>query len=435
MNYSKKPVLIVGTNLETSAANPSSGFTQGEIGFFKVSDNTNASSSLSTIGNTLFYVAEKKYSDATKPSLKSDVIDPKRITKLERKTSASPLPQIRYAGYNGSNTATLSYNCDSDYSMRVVLDSSPYINKFYGKIGLIKTIDIHTECCTGCNTGCGTSDPIVETYKFITTANSMMILNNFIGAELVYDGSFLASDNDMTVTYGSDQIVFATAATYNTGTAYAVGDLIRIGGTGATSPIYKITAVNSLTLTLNTPYQGASGTVVAANSGHIATDGTHVGIKWTGKFLSITDGCCCFPPFPFDFEGVTFLIASDDLGCSFTVSNPPAQDLTYGNGSSRELVYLEMDALGYSEVREWFQDCAMNAGANQYTTSITSGILYTLYYIHYSSAYPTTEMGGDYDRTDKIVIIATPTSGGAVTALNTAFTNLSTGTSITFEAN
>lgn len=433
MINSRKPVLLVGTAVENVGDITSPLFAQGDLGFFKISDNSNVTlAGLSSCKE--FYVAEKKYSDATKPSLKSWKIDPKRITKLERKSSSSPTPQIRYAGFDGS-TGSLSYTCDTNPSIRIVLETSPYINKFWGKLGLTKTFNISTECCDTCDTGCGTGDCVTETLKFVEVINSDFNFQNFIGAELVTDGTFTASDNNIAVVYGSTQITFTTAATYNSGTSFAVGDLIRLGGTGATNPVYKITAVNSLVITLDTPYQNATGTISAANAGYIATDYTKCGIKFTGKFLSITNGCCCFPPFPFDFEGVTFNVSSDSFGCSNITPVAPAQNLSMGNGTSRELMYTEMDALGYSEIREWFRDCAMNAGANSYTTSLTADILYTVYYIHYSDTYPTTEMGGNYDRTDHVLIIATPTSGGAVTNLNTAMTNLSTNTGVTFEAN
>lgn len=120
-----------------------------------------------------------------------------------------------------------------------------------------------------------------------------------VKVEMLSDGTFSASSGGaFTVSNGSVTITTVeSAGGANDAGKYAadassmaVGDKIRIGGTGNTSPVYVITAVSGIgtaaaTITLNMPYQGASGAVAAANVG-IVTAATNYGFKITGLALT-----------------------------------------------------------------------------------------------------------------------------------------------------
>ena len=68
------------------------------------------------------------------------------------------------------------------------------------------------------------------------------------------------TDNNADVVQGSNTVTFATAATHSVGTAIAVGDILAFDDID-----YKVTAVNALVLSLDRPFRGATGTVLAAN--------------------------------------------------------------------------------------------------------------------------------------------------------------------------
>jgi hypothetical protein len=93
--------------------------------------------------------------------------------------------------------------------------------------------------------------------------------------EMVTNGTFTALTNNATV------VKDVTTVT-STAHGLSVGSLVRIGGTGATNPVYRVVTVPTAnTFTIHMPYQGASGTVLAANIGAM-TVVTAYGIKQTG---------------------------------------------------------------------------------------------------------------------------------------------------------
>lgn len=438
----KKRTFLVGENTETSAAITGSGFANKELGMF-TSNGTNVGVAIVASEWPLF-IAQKQTGDLSRGTRKSYFFtNPASIQSIRIAAPIAEAPMIKYVGYNGTS-GTMSYDCDTDYGIKLTFDS-PYVNKYYNKAGgggLTKTIHIHTECCTDCTDGCGTANCVVETMKFAVAINDTDkklvgvagSVNNFIYGELVTNSTTtLESDNNVAVVNGSKDITFTTAATYNTGTLFAVGDLIRLGGAGVTYPVYQIAAVNSLVITLNTPWQGATGSLTtAANTVyHVADDSTACGLKLTGKFLSSTTGCCCFPPFPWDVEGVTFIVTNSltaPLPCS-TLDVTDAQDLTLGQGTYNQLIYDEMDAYGYSDIREWFKDCAMNVhlpnGGNSYVSYLTSGETYNVIYIDYVLPVDST-LPALVTNTELSLEIAVPVSTGNLANVKTMVNLLAT---------
>lgn len=438
-NWHKKPTVLVGTAVETSAAFTGAGFTNNELGFFVERSLANTGATI-TVLESPFFVA-RKGNDATKFTLRSSVIDQKKITGLRRTTYTAPVAQVTYAGYNGTD-GSLSFDCDSDYGIRVIAVSD-YIRKHYNSQGLVETAHIHTECCEPCDAGCDSAVCYTETAKFVKAFNEFLQLNNFVGAEIVVDGA--ASDvvtgivtftdaSTMTLTNGSKRVVLSANATIPTGT------YLRIGGGNPpinTDPVYLVaTGVTAGTVFyLDTPWQGATATktldTTLADSDVAAVtlaDVTACGIKFTGKFYSPSTGCCCFPPYPFDFEGTSFIV-TDSLELSFPCTDlaTNATALVLGNGTAKEILYMEMDAFGYSDIREWFRDCASNLG---YSSQVDLTANYDVWDITYFSEYPTTPQGGSYDRTDYIVRLAMPTTTGA--ALDTMLGSLETLTGVAF---
>lgn len=92
--------------------------------------------------------------------------------------------------------------------------------------------------------------------------------------EVLSDGTFTALSNNATVTNLSTAVA-------STAHGLVAGDYVRIGGTGATSPVYKVASATTNAFVLTEKYQGATGTVLAANIGAMTVT-TTFSIRITG---------------------------------------------------------------------------------------------------------------------------------------------------------
>lgn len=438
-NWERKPIFILGLSggLETSAAFTGAGFTAGEVGFFVQSTLANTGAAFTLATENPFFVAQKA-SASDRLSIRSFPIDANTITRIVKKTYSAPVAQVWTIGFDGSDTAkSLSYDCDADYGFKLIA-YSPYIRKFYNNLGLTQSTVIHTECCDDCE-GCSTSDCWLETAKFVKAfneTNQASIPARFVFAEMLLDGS--ASDvgtglatTTAVLTQGSKIVTFAGAVTIATG-AYIRIAADNVVDTTDSDPVFKVAVgvTAGTQITLDTPWHRASiaaltvtATVSTSAMSIVTTSAvTACGIQFTGRFLDAYSGCCCFPPYPFDFEGVTFEITRDaaqSFPCDFDSSQLTA--FFAGRGTSKEMLYLEMDAKGYTDQRQWFLDCAANLG---YFTSVVSTDTYDLYTIESSRTFPTTSMGGQLAYTPAITYIASPASSTMSTNMDTILASI-----------
>ena len=410
----EKRTFLVGTAVETSAAITAAGFANTEIGMF-TSSGVNVGGAIATSEWPLF-VAQKQTDDLTKGTRKSYMIPYASAIKSVRVADyVAAAPMTKFIGYDGSDTTkTLSYDCETDYGIKFVIDS-PYVRKYYNSYaggGLKKTIHITTDCCEDCDAGCGTAVCYTETAKFVQKINDTnpvdsgiaFSIYNSVYAEMMLDaaasdtvtadagfGTVTIADGTATFTLGSPTVTFSVNQTIPSGTYLRISPSNVSAPTNA-DPVYRVlTGVTAgTTITLDTPWQRATDTGIVTDStladseiaAVVVSAVTACGIKITGKFVSTTTGCCCFPPFPWDVDGVTFIIANPDLGklpCSaLTITD--GDDLTMGQGTYNQLIYDEMYAYGYSDIRQWFKDCAFN---NNYTSYLTPGGTYSVFYIDY----------------------------------------------------
>jgi hypothetical protein len=438
MNWERKPIFILGGSggLETSAAFTGAGFTAGEVGFFVQSTLANTGAAFTIATENPFFVAQKSSAN-DRFSIKTFPIDAKTITRIVKKTYSAPVAEVWTIGFDGvTTTKSLSYDCDSDYGFKLIA-YSPYIRKFYNNIGLTQSTVIHTACCDDCE-GCSSADCFFETAKFVKAfneTNQASIPARFVFAEMLLDGAAsdittgLTDSTTASFTYGSKIVTFSGNQTIATG-AYIRVSPSNVSAPTNADPVFKVAVgvTAGTQITLDTPWNRASDAGIVIDTTLSDTElaivvtsaVTACGIQFTGKFLDAYSGCCCFPPFPFDYEGVTFRITRDTAGsfpCTFDSSQLVA--FSPGRGTSREMLYLEMDAKGYTDQRQWFLDCAANLG---YFSSVVSTDTYDLYTIESSNTYPTTSMGGQRATTPAITYIAatntTPGTPGSTTATN-----------------
>lgn len=434
MSWQKKPIFLVApaAGLEQSAAFTGAGFTAGEVGFFVQGTGANTGATI-TIAESPFFAAQKS-SSSDRFSIRSNPIYANRLTHMGRADYTAPTAEVWTVGFDGSDTTkSLSYDCDADYAVRLIA-YSPYIRKFYNNQGFVQTYNIHTDCCDDCE-GCSTSDCFLETAKFVKKVNETpqaSVLTKFVFAEMLLDGAASdtvtgLADGTATFTLGSPIVTFSVNQTIASG-AYLRISPSNVSAPTNADPVYKVlTGVTAgTTITLDTPWQRATDTGIVTDStladseiAIVTTSAvTACGLQFTGRFISNTDGCCCFPPFPWDFEGVSFIVAKDvanSFPCSWEASQLTA--LAYGNGTAKEVLYTEMDAAGYTDIRQWFLDCAANTG---YYSSVVSTDTYDLFYFESTNEFATTPMGGNPTNVPQILIIAatnaTPGTSGSTAA-------------------
>lgn len=162
-----------------------------------------------------------------------------------------------------------------------------------------------------------------------------------IVVDLVATGTTTVSDNVVAVVQGSNTITYATAATHNTGTPIIVGDLIAFDNID-----YKVTAVNSLVLTLDRPFRAASEAAFTAADIDIKKTITACGMTFTAVAPPFNNSAVDI------YEKVEFeLGGSANMGA---VTNTTASQL--GQGVYEQVKAAEFAAqgmLGNSNLRDW----------------------------------------------------------------------------------
>lgn len=429
---------MLATAVETSAALTASTFTTGEVGLFKVSNLANVTATVSDAnmdGSRVFF-AQRLDSTIYKneKTRKSLPFNAKNVDRIVIRTYSAPAPEIWHVGYNGSNTETLGFNCETEYGIKVVFNS-PFISKYYGNAGFTYTANIMTECCVPCDAGCGEGTfayveaaKLVEAFHigspyepFNTNVQKVWSPTNFSIVEMVMNDEAndtvakFTNASTMNFTFGSPIVTTSAANTL------AAGDYIRISDNGANTvnsdPVYRIKSVESSTsFTLDVPWLRpdlAATLTTTLNTSHVSvvtlTGVTLVGLKFTSRFISQETGCCCFPPFPYDVEGVSMIITDslvNSFPCGFTATK--AQSLSYGQGSGYQLQYDEMEALGFSDKREWFRQCEYNY---DYKSQVVTTTNYDVAHIYYR--VPLTDgMSGFH--ANRVCLTIAATNSGAI---------------------
>lgn len=275
----------------------------------------------------------------TKPAIKSDVIERKKVTAYNVKAFSAAVEQVTYLGFNGTSGTIQAIN-SNNYFGRILWQGEALT---YGNRDMYTAFEY-------------TSDSAATVAEVALGLHESAVLNTkkhadrLVRVERVSDGTFTASSGGAaTVVYNSTKITIvesagaaADAGKYNAdASTFAVGDAIRIGGTAATDAVYIITAISgagtaTCTITLDTPFQGASATVAAANVGHVSTP-TAWGLKFTALPKSFSAGA-------FRYSKVRFKILAKDFGTT-TVTN--ATGASEGSGTTEQVQELEFFQVGF----------------------------------------------------------------------------------------
>lgn len=272
----------------------------------------------------------------------SSPIQGNTVSKYEGKNYSAPTEQVAYLGFNGTAGTGIATDVNTEYRLRVLLLDT---YRFNGQRQTISDVNY-------------TASATDTEYDVITKLVNLYVSKDYghnyfegkVKIEKVSDGTFAASEQTLTVVKGSTKAVFGSSdPEHDTNVDFAVGDLIRIGGTGATVPVYKIVAKDGANITLDTPYQGISETVAAASVGYLATP-TEYGIKLTGIAQNSKIGAGTNSPLD-TYEWVKFKAAfteANDLASSqYAARYTEATTAKPGNGYWKQVADAEEAAKGY----------------------------------------------------------------------------------------
>jgi len=182
----------------------------------------------------------------------------------------APVQQVTYVGYNGT-AGTLPVANNTDFWIKVRKRDNDAANRSQPMslfAGPVKTDSTGTQ----------------EELAFLLAKNgirnfSQEPANGYLRFEVVANAASVtdATATTLTIAKGSRVGTLNAAAT-----TFAVGDNIRIGTT-LTSPVYKITALSTTTITFNVAFQGDSVTTTAIRYFTAANAATATyGVRLTG---------------------------------------------------------------------------------------------------------------------------------------------------------
>jgi hypothetical protein len=172
------------------------------------------------------------------------------VSKYEGKSYVAPVQKTILIGdpANGGINISSGY----EYRLRVLIDDDVRVH------GQRKTLHDSNFPASNVTTQESVASFIACIYNQDEYGHSM--IKELVKLERVSDGTFAALANDATVTNGS-KLVTSTAHTLTVGSKV----YLRIGGTGANTPVYVATVLDANTFELDTEYVGESEIVLAAN--------------------------------------------------------------------------------------------------------------------------------------------------------------------------
>lgn len=329
--------LIIGAGAAQSATTVAA-LTSGQWGF------ANEENVILNTGATFASQGATKVKIVYKSS-DGSVISTPYIKSANAKYSAhdysGPAEQISYFGYVGSGTENIEAIDNNDYLVRVILKgvTAQYGDKLMYKFGAYRS----SNAATSREVALGIAANLTANFKRERIFNGEQLIKFEVLTE------FAAGSQDMahavTAVNGDTIVNVATDLTYVTGTL-AVGDYLRfdsIGGAtpGPTDGVYKITAIDTLAVTLDRPFELASGTYGATDVQAItaaqAAATSYWGVRATGIARSK------FVAGQYNYEKVRFELQLADFGTTvITESTRP----TEGIGYYQDVKELEWDFKG-----------------------------------------------------------------------------------------
>lgn len=275
-------------------------------------------------------------------------IKTKNITRVSRAAYAGPADQVDFVGFDTSS-GTIEELDNNEYMLHITYRHD---DKMWSEQLNKRTYVYYS----GDNTSA-----LTVAADFVKQINSDAY--TAVKANIVTNGTFTGTGQNVTVTNGSKTIVFAGAITIPS------NSYIKLGANSTSAPVYFIkNGATGTTFTLDTPWQDTTATILAANNG-LMTAVTTTGIKLTGLTLDYV-GKGLKP-----YNRVQFEIAIVGFGTT-TITN--ARAVVFGNGLGKQVADLEWFALGGDGIRNfmWHPVPTGRTDANELGTYYTYAVEY-----------------------------------------------------------
>ena len=252
----------------------------------------------------------------------SPVLNPQNIRNLSYRAYTAKAEQIDYIGWNGT-AGTLEEVTYNNYMLKVLYkhDKAMWSEQ--------KNIRVYS-------------------HEVGATASSKLILKSLsaqinldkdtkLKAEIVANTATEAAlSNACTITATNlSNTLVASAANHGV----VAGDVVRVAATGTANPVYIVTAVDGVNISIHTPYQGVTAATLASK---IVTAITNWGLKLTGL------------PITWKAKGIMpYIVAMWDLQLSGFGETPITNSVkpTKGSGHPYDIADLEWFANGGDGLR------------------------------------------------------------------------------------
>ena len=313
----------------------------GKIGVFKNGKSTAIDGTTDLVAGDRFKIV---YMDVDGNIIESPMYDYDLLKRKKAKNYVTSTEQKTAIGYNGTSGQVAVAN-STNYVMHMVRKDW---SKTWGEHGNYKLLAAYESAAAA--TEIDIVDALVKNaaknlYEERARSGVEVTKVERLSSAAVTAGN--AVDNNVTVKKYSKAVTVATAATYNTGTAIAVGDYLRIGsvggGTALGSAVYKIVAKDGLVLTLDKQVTNPDGTYATATDDVEvipAATATNVATHWG---IVLESAQVKFVPGLFKFQNITFEVSLTNFGIT------PVTTLTKafkGSGTYEEVAEIEWELRG-----------------------------------------------------------------------------------------
>jgi hypothetical protein len=195
------------------------------------------------------------------------------VTSVSKKDYVADVEQLDYIGYTGVS-GSIVVNNNTVYRATInVLES---LETNHGQVYVKDLVYESDSSATQAEIALGLAGSGISNFSREvknTSGDPMIVFKALCNTALDTNNTM---DETVTVTKGSKVISIATDYDYNTGTDLVVGDFIRIADSDATvaltDAVYKVEVINANAsgttdfITLDRPYQGATGTRTTGNN-------------------------------------------------------------------------------------------------------------------------------------------------------------------------
>lgn len=303
-------LLFIG-QAATKTTGDISSMNSGEIGIFTPAGTRLTEATAATAEK---FIIVKKTPGGGIP-LTSGVIDKATIKSAVRTNFAAAVDQVTIVGYNGTNGSITIAN-DNRYIMRYNIRQGRVSNHggLYMKHAFYVSDASATELEIASNL---VKNAIAEFSKEPDKIVKVEMLSADAGAAL--------GAGTLTVVNGSKYVV-ASSASHGA----LPGNVLRIGGTATTDPVYVVESVSGTQIKLAVPYQGTSGAGIVGEN--ITTLTGAFGVKSTGLTLPHKVGKLAQ-----DLSPLIFDITLENFGGT-TFTNTASYA---GNGTEKQVKELE----------------------------------------------------------------------------------------------